>query len=101
MLAKTKNHTPVARVNIALAVMVPATFLFRLIFANMAAAQTNDIAKQWNEAKQLGLEHEQLQLSVAELRSIERLNQVSSALSLVRSEKVIYLQPRGSVALNR
>lgn len=100
---KTKINTtiPLVRINMALVALVVATFLLRLIFANMAAAQTNDIADQMQQAKQLALEHEQLQLSVAELRSIERLNQVSAALSLVQSEKVIYLQPRGSVAFNR
>ncbi|MFH0874166.1 MAG: hypothetical protein V1846_05010 [Candidatus Komeilibacteria bacterium] len=100
MITKTKTTIPLVRINVALVALVVATFLLRLIFANVAAAQTNDTANQLNQAKQLSLENEQLQLSVAELRSIERLNQVSIALSLVRSEKVIYLQPRGSVAFN-
>jgi len=101
MQTKTKISAPVVRLNIAMVALVVASFLLRLIFANMAAAQTNDIADQLDQVKDLQLANEQLQLSIAELRSVERLNQVSSELALVHSDHVIYLQPRGSVAYNR
>jgi hypothetical protein len=54
-----------------------------------------------NKSQELKIANEQLTLSVAELRSIERLTDVSNRLSLVKADHVMYLEPRGSVALNR
>ena len=89
------------QINILLLILLVGSFLMRLVFANWSASQSYEMSQYSNKLQDLKFTSEQLALSVAELRSIERLTAVSNQLSLVRANHVVYLEARGSVALNR
>ncbi len=89
------------RINILLLILLIGSFLMRLVFANWSASQSYEMSEYTNKVQDLKASSDQLALSVAELRSIERLTAVSNQLSLVKADHVMYLEPRGAVAINR
>jgi cell division protein FtsL len=89
------------RINILLLILLIGSFLMRLVFANWSASQSYEMSEYTNKVQDLKASNDQLALSVAELRSIERLTAVSNQLSLVKADHVMYLEPRGAVAINR
>jgi|GEM_PF-6311830 len=96
-----KTKINMRRINILLLILLVGSFLMRLVFANWSASQSYEMSQHSTTSQDLKLASAQLTLSVAELRSIERLTAVSNQLSLVRADNVLYLEPRGAVAINR
>lgn len=98
---KKQNRTRVVKANIALLVSLVLIILLNLITSNYAASKKYETAQYVREYDRLRDETQQLTVSVAELRSIDRVDRERERLNLVAVQAVHYIAAKGPVALNR
>lgn len=94
------NRGPYTTVLI-LIILISVLSLFFLTQVFQSSTKGYEISGLQKQAEELKEKNKTLEIKAAELRSFDRIKQEAEKLNMVKSDKIVYLQTKGSVAVAR